>query len=194
MSDLGARQRRSGAGCSTLRCRCGGRSARTTSMAASTKQSSLTAGRSVRPHRARTIARQAFPIVKPAVSAGTAPGARRRSTRSISSASISSPRTRRRVRRRYRWQVSDPSFDLTIRLSRCSPIASGQRISGEEAAGAVAPRRCEPCSNETYAHPLGGFLEDRTGALPQRSNPHMHCSRRRSHGSRSTGRWRPGAG
>jgi mannose/cellobiose epimerase-like protein (N-acyl-D-glucosamine 2-epimerase family) len=25
-----------------------------------------------------------------------------------------------------------------------------------------------------YAHPLYGFLEDRSGRLPQRSNPHMH--------------------
>src|SRR5262249_56145333 len=27
---------------------------------------------------------------------------------------------------------------------------------------------------QLYAHPLGGFVEDRAGGLPQRSNPHMH--------------------
>jgi mannose/cellobiose epimerase-like protein (N-acyl-D-glucosamine 2-epimerase family)/glycosyltransferase involved in cell wall biosynthesis len=71
-------------------------------------------------------------------------------------------------------KVGDAAFDLYNQAFALLAFASGHRTFGEAEGWrghAVALRtRLE----QSYAHPLGGFLEDRNGRLPQRSNPHMH--------------------
>ena len=71
-------------------------------------------------------------------------------------------------------KVGDAAFDLYDQAFALLAFASGHRTFGEAEGWrgyAVALRtRLE----QSYAHPLGGFLEDRNGRLPQRSNPHMH--------------------
>jgi mannose/cellobiose epimerase-like protein (N-acyl-D-glucosamine 2-epimerase family) len=71
-------------------------------------------------------------------------------------------------------RVRDARSDLYDQAFALLAFASGHRAFGEAAGWrgrAVALRRT---LEQDCAHPLGGFLEDRTGRLPQRANPHMH--------------------
>jgi mannose/cellobiose epimerase-like protein (N-acyl-D-glucosamine 2-epimerase family)/glycosyltransferase involved in cell wall biosynthesis len=66
------------------------------------------------------------------------------------------------------------NFDLYDQAFALLAYASGHRAFGE--AGGWRRQALALCQALTqfYAHPLGGFREDRSGRLPQRSNPHMH--------------------
>ena len=71
-------------------------------------------------------------------------------------------------------RVVESNFDLYDQAFALLAYASGHRVFGEAGGWrrqAVALRRT---LTQCYAHPLGGFLEDRSGRSPQRSNPHMH--------------------
>jgi mannose/cellobiose epimerase-like protein (N-acyl-D-glucosamine 2-epimerase family) len=71
-------------------------------------------------------------------------------------------------------KIGDARFDLYNQAFALLAYASGRRTFGESdrwRARAVALRTT---LEQSYAHPLGGFVEDRAGGLPQRSNPHMH--------------------
>ena len=71
-------------------------------------------------------------------------------------------------------KIADASFDLYDQAFALLAYASGHRALGD-AAGWQAPAHALRTALERhYAHPLGGFREDRAGRLPQRANPHMH--------------------
>src|SRR5262249_23168251 len=70
--------------------------------------------------------------------------------------------------------VSEPRFGLfnpTFRRSASARRHPTLRAAPGWREQAVALRTT---LERSYAHPLGGFVEDRAGSLPQRSNPHMH--------------------
>jgi mannose/cellobiose epimerase-like protein (N-acyl-D-glucosamine 2-epimerase family)/glycosyltransferase involved in cell wall biosynthesis len=71
-------------------------------------------------------------------------------------------------------RIIDPVFELYDQAFALLAYASGHRAFGETAGwhrqAVVLRARLE----QSYAHPLGGFWEDRNARLPQRSNPHMH--------------------
>jgi mannose/cellobiose epimerase-like protein (N-acyl-D-glucosamine 2-epimerase family)/glycosyltransferase involved in cell wall biosynthesis len=71
-------------------------------------------------------------------------------------------------------KVKDASFDLYDQAFALLACASGYRAFGEAAGWRAQARALRTVLERDYAHPLGGFVEDRTGRLPQRSNPHMH--------------------
>ena len=71
-------------------------------------------------------------------------------------------------------KVSDPSFDLYNQAFALLAYASGQRTFGEADGWRRQAAALGTTLEQSYAHPLGGFVEDRAGGLPQRSNPHMH--------------------
>src|SRR5262249_23881071 len=52
--------------------------------------------------------------------------------------------------------------------------ASGHRTFGEADGWRRQAVALRTTLEQSYAHPLGGFVEDLAGGLPQRSNPHMH--------------------
>src|SRR5437763_14485555 len=52
--------------------------------------------------------------------------------------------------------------------------SSGHRTFGEADSWRRQAVALRTTLEQSYAHPLGGFVEDRAGRLPQRSNPHMH--------------------
>src|SRR5712692_2552933 len=68
----------------------------------------------------------------------------------------------------------DPRFDLYNQAFALLAYASAHRAfvhaAGWDRQAAALRRSLE----QNYAHPLGGFLEDRNGRLPQCANPHMH--------------------
>jgi mannose/cellobiose epimerase-like protein (N-acyl-D-glucosamine 2-epimerase family)/glycosyltransferase involved in cell wall biosynthesis len=68
----------------------------------------------------------------------------------------------------------DPRFDLYDQAFALLAYAGAHRAFGHEGGwdrqAAALRRRLE----QDYAHPLGGFLQDRDGRFPQCTNPHMH--------------------
>ena len=68
----------------------------------------------------------------------------------------------------------DSNFDLYDQAFALLAYASGHRAFGEAAGWRRQAVALRQALTQIYAHPLGGFLEDRGGRLPQRSNPHMH--------------------
>lgn len=70
--------------------------------------------------------------------------------------------------------VSDPRFDLYNQAFALLAYASGHRTFGEGAGWRDQAIALRTTLERSYAHPLGGFVEDRAGRLPQCSNPHMH--------------------
>jgi mannose/cellobiose epimerase-like protein (N-acyl-D-glucosamine 2-epimerase family)/glycosyltransferase involved in cell wall biosynthesis len=68
----------------------------------------------------------------------------------------------------------DSNFDLYDQAFALLAYASGHRAFGEAAGWRRRAVALRQALTQIYAHPLGGFLEDRGGRLPQRSNPHMH--------------------
>jgi mannose/cellobiose epimerase-like protein (N-acyl-D-glucosamine 2-epimerase family)/glycosyltransferase involved in cell wall biosynthesis len=71
-------------------------------------------------------------------------------------------------------KVKDASFDLYDQAFALLAYASGHRAFGEAAGWRAQALVLRTVLERDYAHPPGGFVEDRTGRLPQRSNPHMH--------------------
>ena len=70
--------------------------------------------------------------------------------------------------------VSDPTFDLYNQAFAVLAYAGGQRAFGEAAGWRRQAVALRTTLERCFAHPLGGFLEDRNGRLPLCSNPHMH--------------------
>ena len=71
-------------------------------------------------------------------------------------------------------KVSDPSFDLYNQAFALLAYASGHRAFGEAGCWRRQAVALRTTLEQSYAHPRGGFLENRRGQLPRRSNPHMH--------------------
>jgi len=70
--------------------------------------------------------------------------------------------------------VGDPRFDLYNQAFALLAYASGHCTFGEGDGWRGQAVALRTTLEHSYAHPLGGFVEDRAGGLPQRSNPHMH--------------------
>jgi mannose/cellobiose epimerase-like protein (N-acyl-D-glucosamine 2-epimerase family)/glycosyltransferase involved in cell wall biosynthesis len=70
--------------------------------------------------------------------------------------------------------VGDARFDLYNQAFALLAYASGHRTFGEADGWRRQAVALRTTLEHSYAHPLGGFVEDAAGALPQRSNPHMH--------------------
>ncbi len=71
-------------------------------------------------------------------------------------------------------RVGDPTFDLYNQAFALLAYASGHRAFGEAGGWRRLAIDLRTTLAQSYAHPGGGFLEDRARRLPQRSNPHMH--------------------
>src|SRR5438876_6086958 len=71
-------------------------------------------------------------------------------------------------------KVGDPRFDLYNQAFALLAYASGHYTLGEADGWRRQAVALRTTLEQFYAHPLYGFLEDRSGRLPQRSNPHMH--------------------
>jgi len=65
-------------------------------------------------------------------------------------------------------------FDLYDQAFALLAFASAERVFGETSGGRASAVALRTTLERHYAHPLGGFFEDRDQRLPQRSNPHMH--------------------
>jgi mannose/cellobiose epimerase-like protein (N-acyl-D-glucosamine 2-epimerase family) len=68
----------------------------------------------------------------------------------------------------------DPRFDLYDQGFALLAFASAHRAFGAGAGWQRQAAALRSSLRQTYAHPLGGFLQDRAGRLPQTANPHMH--------------------
>jgi len=66
------------------------------------------------------------------------------------------------------------NFDLYDQAFALLAYASGHRAFGEAGGWRRQASALRQALTQFYPHPSGGFLEDRNGRLPQRSNPHMH--------------------
>ena len=71
-------------------------------------------------------------------------------------------------------QAQDPRFDLYDQAFALLAYASGQRAFGQAAGWQRRAVALRGTLERSYRHPLGGFMEDRAGRVPQRANPHMH--------------------
>ncbi len=71
-------------------------------------------------------------------------------------------------------RISEPGFDLYNQAFALLGYASGHRVFGEAAGWRQRAVALRTTLNGSFAHPRGGFREDREGRLPLRSNPHMH--------------------
>src|SRR5262249_29023183 len=170
-----ARRPRSSAGCSMERCRYGGGTAQTVCRAAFTRRSASTASRC----HGRT-ARGSLPdkhshIAKPAGSAGLGPWreAQRHALDYFRKHFIAADATVVSVVD-LDGEVSYPSLDLYNQAFALLAYASGHRTFGEADGWRRQAVALRTTLEQSYAHPLGSFVEDRAGRLPQRSNPHMH--------------------
>jgi len=68
----------------------------------------------------------------------------------------------------------DARFDLYDQAFALLAYAGAHRAFGSQAGWHWRARALRASLEKNYAHPLGGFWEDRNGGLPQRANPHMH--------------------
>src|SRR6516164_1564807 len=71
-------------------------------------------------------------------------------------------------------KVGDARFDLYNQAFALLAYAGGHCTFGEADGWRRQAVALRTTLEQSYAHPLGGFVEDRAGRLPQRSNPHMH--------------------
>jgi mannose/cellobiose epimerase-like protein (N-acyl-D-glucosamine 2-epimerase family) len=71
-------------------------------------------------------------------------------------------------------KVTDTTFDLYNQAFALLAYAHGHRSFGDQAGWRQPAIELRTALEHRYAHPDGGFREDRDGRLPQRSNPHMH--------------------
>jgi mannose/cellobiose epimerase-like protein (N-acyl-D-glucosamine 2-epimerase family)/glycosyltransferase involved in cell wall biosynthesis len=71
-------------------------------------------------------------------------------------------------------RVVDQIFELYDQAFALLACASGHRAFGEAAGWRRRALTLRTRLEQSHAHPLGGFWEDRNSRLPQRSNPHMH--------------------
>jgi mannose/cellobiose epimerase-like protein (N-acyl-D-glucosamine 2-epimerase family)/glycosyltransferase involved in cell wall biosynthesis len=71
-------------------------------------------------------------------------------------------------------KIGDGRFDLYNQAFALLAYASGHRTFGDADGWRQQAVALRTALEQSYAHPLGGFVEDHAGALPQRSNSHMH--------------------
>jgi len=71
-------------------------------------------------------------------------------------------------------RIVEPIFELYDQAFMLLACASGQRAFGEAAGWRRCALAVRARLEQSLAHPLGGFWDDRNARLPQRSNPHMH--------------------
>ena len=71
-------------------------------------------------------------------------------------------------------QTEDPAFDLYNQAFALLAYSSAHRCFGRAGGWRDLAVTLRTTLARHYAHPLGGYREDRDGRLPQRSNPHMH--------------------
>jgi mannose/cellobiose epimerase-like protein (N-acyl-D-glucosamine 2-epimerase family) len=128
-----------------------------------------------RPHRARVIARQAFSYCEAGRLGWLGPWreAQRHALDYFREHFIAADATVVSVVD-LGGEVSDPSFDLYNQAFALLAYASGHRTFGEADGWRRHAVALRTTLEQSYAHPLGGFVEDLAGGLPQRSNPHMH--------------------
>jgi mannose/cellobiose epimerase-like protein (N-acyl-D-glucosamine 2-epimerase family) len=128
-----------------------------------------------RPHRARTIARQAFSYGEAGRLGWSGPW--REAARHaldyfqkhfiMVDATVVSVVDLDGTCRDVRFDLYDQAFAL---LAYAGAHRAFGPVDGWDRQAAALRASLE----QNYAHPLGGFLEDRDGRLPQRANPHMH--------------------
>jgi mannose/cellobiose epimerase-like protein (N-acyl-D-glucosamine 2-epimerase family) len=128
-----------------------------------------------RPHRARVIARQAFSYCEAGRLGWPGPWreAQRHALDYFREHFIAADATVVSVVD-LGGEVSDPSFDLYNQAFALLAYASGHRTFGEADGWRRQAVVLRTTLEQSYAHPLGGFVEDLAAGLPQRSNPHMH--------------------
>jgi mannose/cellobiose epimerase-like protein (N-acyl-D-glucosamine 2-epimerase family) len=71
-------------------------------------------------------------------------------------------------------RAREGGFDLYDQAFALLAWASAGRAFGAAAGWRGHAVALRATLENAYAHPLGGFFEDRAGRLPQRANPHMH--------------------
>jgi mannose-6-phosphate isomerase len=71
-------------------------------------------------------------------------------------------------------KISDLTFDLYNQAFALLAYAGGQRAFGEAAGWRGKAAGLRGTLAKSYSHSGGGYFEDRDGRLPQRANPHMH--------------------
>jgi mannose/cellobiose epimerase-like protein (N-acyl-D-glucosamine 2-epimerase family)/glycosyltransferase involved in cell wall biosynthesis len=71
-------------------------------------------------------------------------------------------------------QVRDSTFDLYNQAFALLAYASGHGAFGEAAGWRLRAVALRTALDQSYAHPLGGFREDRANRLPRCANAHMH--------------------
>ncbi|MBV8110406.1 MAG: AGE family epimerase/isomerase [Hyphomicrobiales bacterium] len=128
-----------------------------------------------RPHRARVIARQAFSYCEAGRLGWRGPWreAQRHALDYFRKHFVTADATAVSVVD-LDGKVGDSCFDLYNQAFALLAYASGHRTFGEADGCREQAVALRTTLEQWYAHPLGGFVEDRSGGLPQRSNPHMH--------------------
>ena len=128
-----------------------------------------------RPHRARVIARQAFSYCEAGRLGWPGPWreAQRHALDYFREHFVTANATVVSVVD-LDGKVGDPRFDLYNQAFALLAHASGHCTFGEADGWRRQAVALRTTLEQSYAHPLGGFVEDRAGALPQRSNSHMH--------------------
>ena len=135
----------------------------------------LEGGSLARPHRARTIARQAFSYCEAGRLGWDGPWrAAMRHALDYFRKHFVNPDASVVSVVDIDGKVSDPSFDLYNQAFALLAYASGHRAFGEAGCWRRQAVALRTTLEQSYAHPRGGFLENRRGQLPRRSNPHMH--------------------
>src|SRR5262249_12490328 len=175
-----ARRSRSSAGCSMWRCRYGGRKARTALAAASTRRSALIARPLPGPHSGGPAPRGS--LARPGVlHCGTGRlgwarpwrEAQRHALDYFRKHFITADATVVSVVD-LDGTIGDARFDLYNQAFALLAYASGHCTFGEADGWRGQAVALRTTLEQSYAHPRGGFVDDRGGGLPQRSNPHMH--------------------
>jgi mannose/cellobiose epimerase-like protein (N-acyl-D-glucosamine 2-epimerase family) len=128
-----------------------------------------------RPHRARAIARQAFSYCEAGRLGWDGPWreAQRHALDYFRKHFVTADATVVSVVD-LDGKSNDARFDLYNQAFALLAYASGHRTFGEADGWRAQAVALRTTLEQSYAHALGGFVEDRAGALPQRANPHMH--------------------
>lgn len=127
------------------------------------------------PHRARSIARQAFAYGEAGRLGWEGPWreAARHALDFFAGCFITADGTVASVVG-LDGKVLDAKFDLYDQAFALLAFASGHRAFGERTEWRRHAVALRTALERNVAHPHGGFREDRAGSLPQRANPHMH--------------------
>jgi mannose/cellobiose epimerase-like protein (N-acyl-D-glucosamine 2-epimerase family)/glycosyltransferase involved in cell wall biosynthesis len=128
-----------------------------------------------RPHRARTIARQAHCYCEAGRLGWNGPwrDAAQHALEYFRKYFIAPDDTVRSVVE-LDGSCRNPCFDLYDQGFALLAYASAHRAFGEAAGWSRAAAALRTSLQQNHAHPLGGFLQDREGRSPQCANPHMH--------------------